>query len=91
MEAGKRSVNPSMSVGIFSTGNTGSPSTKTTWQPTPSRGAECAASIASSVAAARAISVVLVTRPAAFNSKIARFTPEVSPKSSAFTISLLTG
>ena len=43
--------------------------------------------MASSLAAPRAISVALETTPFSCSSAMARFTPRVSPKSSAFTIS----
>ena len=89
--AWKRPVFWSMSEGICSAGSTGSPSTSTTWQPTPSDGARRAISIASPVAAAHAIRVALVTASAWCNSRIARLTPVVSPKSSALTIRRPTG
>ena len=50
-----------------------------------------AMSIASEVAPARAIRVVLVSTPAACSSATARLTPAVNPKSSALTIKRPTG
>ena len=76
---------------ISDAGRTGSPSTRTTWQPTPSVGVERAISMASSVAAALAISVVLVSTPARCSSRMARLTPAVSPKSSALRMRRPTG
>ena len=88
---GKRPVFSSTRVGISRAGSTGSPSTSTMWHPTPNEGFPCAIWMASAVAAARAIRVALVSTPDACNSTIARFTPQVRPKSSAFTIKRLTG
>ena len=53
----------------------GSPSTSTTWQPTPSDGVARAMWMASGVAPARAIRVALVSTPAWCSSAMARFTP----------------
>ena len=72
---GKQPVAGSTSVGTFSGGSTGWPSTRTMWHPTP-RVAFCAASArASAVASARAIKVVLVRTPLLCSSTMARLTP----------------
>ena len=88
---GKQPVSRSTSVGIWRGESTGSPSTRTMWHPVPSDGFARDKSMASSVAAAFAIRVVLVSTPDWCSSTIARFTPDVRPKSSAFTIKRLTG
>src|ERR1035438_7874353 len=72
-------------------GETGVPSTSTTWHPTERLGAERAAFTASSKAEPLAIKVVDETTPAVCVSTMPRFTPAVRPKSSAFTINLRTG
>ena len=77
-----------MRLGTLSGDNTGRPSTSTTWQPIPSWGLERASAEASSNAAPFVIKVVEVTTPLRCASTMARFTPGVSPKSSALTISL---
>ena len=80
----KRPLTGSARLGISRRGaSTGSPSTSTTWQPTPRVSVERAIAMPSSVAAPRAISVALVSAPAPCSSATARLTPEVNPKSSA--------
>jgi hypothetical protein len=77
----------SVREGICARGNTGTPSMSTMWHPMLSRGMVFASSTASAKAAPVAISVEDVTTPRVCASKIARFTPEVYPKSSALMIS----
>ena len=78
----------SSSVSTAPGAETGAPSTSTTWHPTERLGNARAASTASPNAGspAFAISVADVTTPSRCASTIARFTPPVRPKSSAFTI-----
>lgn len=66
---------------------TGSPSISTMWQPMLSRGTLLANSTASPNAAPLAINVEEVTTPLVWASTMARFTPEVNPKSSALMMS----
>ena len=77
----------SMRLGTRAASTSGLPSNKTTWQPTLQLGSACASSTASSNASEFAISVVEVTMPRSRASTIARFTPEVKPKSSALMMS----
>ena len=65
---------------------TGTPSIRTTWQPMLNRGAVFDSSTASANAVPFAIRVEDVTTPRVCASMMARFTPEVKPKSSALTI-----
>src|SRR5262249_5810326 len=65
----------------------GSPSTRTIWQPIPNFGEFLQSATASSKARELAISVADVTTPSRFARSMARFTPEVSPKSSALMMS----
>src|SRR5438105_1699769 len=73
-------------VNVFRPGMIGSPSISTIWHPTLSCGWDLAKATASSNAEELAIRVVEVTTPARLASTMARFTPEVSPKSSALTM-----
>ena len=79
----------SVSEGRFAV--SGTPSISTTWHPVLRLGCALARSIAASVAFALAMSVAEVTMPDRLPSMIARFTPEVRPKSSAFTMRRRTG
>jgi hypothetical protein len=71
--------------------DSGWPSISTTWHPIASDGLSFASRTASSNAALFAISVAEVTIPRRCASMIARLTPGVRPKSSAFTMSWGTG
>ena len=77
-------------VSTASAGDTGDPSTNTTWQPTESFGVERASVAASSKLTPLAINVADETMPLRWVSIMARFTPAVKPKSSALTMSFLT-
>jgi len=68
---------------MVSGGETGVPSVKTRWQPTPRVGLACAMAMASSNAEPVAIRVAEVRALDRWSSAMARLTPEVRPKSSA--------
>ena len=74
--------------GTLADGVIGSPSTSTRWQPTPSflSCRERTQATASVNAAEFAINVAEVTTPRRLDSRMARLTPGVSPKSSALMI-----
>ena len=86
----KRPVVGSTSVGSWEAGKTGDPSTRTMWHPAPREGEFVASEAASVVASAKAIRVAEVRVPSRFSSRMARLTPAVRPKSSAFTMSRFT-
>src|SRR6185437_4098464 len=77
------------SAGIRLAGRAGSPSTRTTWQPTPS--GEAPAAVAACGACREvAIRVAEVRAPAAPSSRMERLTPGARPRSSALRMSLVT-
>ncbi len=71
--------------GTLAGGRTGSPSINTTWQPILSFGNCFARSLTSQNAGPLAIKVADVTIPSVCALTMARFTPDVNPKSSALT------
>ena len=70
-------------LGMVSGGETGTPSVRTMWQPTPRVGWARATATASSNAGPLAMRVAEVRTPAEWSSPMARLMPGVRPKSSA--------